>query len=60
MASKVKEPYINFNAVSRANTHYTTVYPLLHWDTHLDILTRSKILVKKKVNMNNWVAIPIE
>jgi hypothetical protein len=56
----VQEPYIDFNAVTRANTHYTTVYPLRHRDVHPGTLTRAVILVNKRLNTNNWAAIPID
>ena len=56
----IQEPYIDFNAVTRANAHYTTVYPPRHRDVHPDILMRAVTLVNKRINTNNWAAIPID
>ena len=37
-----------------------TVYPHRHRDDHPKIYTRSVILVNKRINTNNWEAIPID
>jgi hypothetical protein len=57
----IQEPYIDHLATTRANSYYTIIYPPRHRDDHpKKAYTRSVILVNKRINTNNWEALPID
>ena len=54
----LQEPHIDFLHQTRANQHWTVIYPSTH--NRSPMRTRSVILVNKSVSKNNWRQIPIE
>lgn len=54
----IQEPHIDFLNLTRANYHWTVIYPTAHHDTPAK--TRSVILVNKTVSKNAWQQVPLE
>ena len=48
----LQEPHIDFLHQTRANQHWTVIYPSTH--NRSPTRTRSVILVNKSVSKNNW------
>ncbi|OCH84246.1 hypothetical protein OBBRIDRAFT_696016, partial [Obba rivulosa] len=48
----IQEPYIDFNKLTRATSHWHVIYPCSHHDNSAH--TRSVILVNKRIPTNNW------
>ncbi|OBZ69760.1 RNA-directed DNA polymerase from mobile element jockey [Grifola frondosa] len=53
----LQEPYLDHLNLTRANHHWTVVYPARHLDS--DSRTRSVILVSRKLSTGAWVPISI-
>ena len=52
----LQEPHIDFLGRTRANPHWTVIYPKQHLEKPND--TRSIILINRNINLNNWTEIP--
>src|ERR1700728_3420050 len=55
----IQEPYVDFKGMSRANAHYTAVYPHKHHDNHATNPSRSLMLVSNRLNTSSWTTITI-
>ena len=53
----IQEPHIDHLNLTRANHHWTVVYPTTHHN--MPAKTRSVMLVSRTVSKNNWWQIPI-
>ena len=53
----IQEPHIDFLNLTRANHHWTVVYPSPHHDT--PVKTRSITLVSRTMSKNNWHQVPV-
>jgi len=52
----LQEPHIDFLGRTRANPHWTVIYPKQHLEKLNN--TRSIILINRNINSNNWMEIP--
>ena len=48
----LQEPHIDFLGCTRANLHWTVIYPTKHWDHPGK--TRAIILINCNISTNNW------
>jgi ribonuclease HI/exonuclease III len=55
----IQEPHIDFKGMSRANTHYTPIYPYRHLDNHATNPSRSLILMSNALDASAWIPITI-
>ena len=53
----IQEPHIDFLGRTRANLHWTIIYPTKHWDHPGK--TRAIILINRNISTNNWDEIPL-
>src|SRR5215469_6587668 len=54
----LQEPHIDFLGNSRANPHWTPIYPCKHRDDPHK--TRSIMLVNRRISTNAWTHIPLD
>jgi ribonuclease HI/exonuclease III len=56
----IQEPHIDFKGLTRANSHYSVIYPPKHHDQHSTKPTRSITLVNRRLASQTWTPIPIQ
>jgi exonuclease III len=54
----IQEPYIDFKGKTRANPHWSVIYPETHNTNHK--ATRSLILVNTRLKSDSWTHIPFD
>ena len=54
----IQEPHIDFLNLTRANHHWTVIYPTTHHNTPAK--TRSVTLVNKTMSKNSWRQVPLD
>ena len=54
----IQEPHIDFLNLTRANHHWTIIYPTTHHN--MPAKTRSVTLVNKTISKNSWRQIPLD
>lgn len=54
----LQEPYTDCMGLTRANPHWTVIYPMRHHNS--EELTRSAILISTRLSTKGWTQIPID
>lgn len=54
-----QKPSIDFQGMTRALSHYTTIYPTNHFKDSKENRTRSVIMISAKIPSGSWTQIPI-
>ncbi|KAE9389571.1 hypothetical protein BT96DRAFT_759488, partial [Gymnopus androsaceus JB14] len=55
-----QEPWIDFQGMTRALFHYTTIYPTNHFRDFREKCTRLVLMISAQIPTGSWTQIPID